>query len=129
MSAYIDANAFIQWEKGEFDLPAWAETNSGAEQPLFPATVWQQLNYGVYAWPADRAAKRSRFLAEIRASVVSFRRVHAVRAAQLEAELRREGIGLADCQIAAMAIEDGAELLTFNRKHFERVPGLRLAVV
>jgi predicted nucleic acid-binding protein len=35
--------------------------------------------------------------------------------------------GLADCQIAAVAIEDGAQLLTFNRRHFERVPGLRLA--
>jgi len=129
MSAYIDANAFIQWEKGEFDLPAWAEMNLGDEPPLFPATVWQQLNYGVYAWPPERAAKRRRFLAAIRASVVPFRRPHAVRAAQLEAELRREDIGFADCQIAAMALEDGAELLTFNRKHFERVPGLRLATV
>ena len=23
MSIYIDADAFVRWEKGEFDLPAW----------------------------------------------------------------------------------------------------------
>ncbi len=30
-------------------------------------------------------------------------------------------------QIAATALVDGAELLTFNTEHFGRVPGLRLA--
>ena len=35
----------------------------------------------------------------------------------------------ADAFIAAMALEDGAELLSFNRAHFERVRGLRLAAV
>ena len=129
MSAYIDANAFIAWEKGEFDLPAWMETHAGDAPIAFPATVWQQLNYGSFAWPPERAAKRQRFLAAIGAVVMSFRRPHAVRAAQLAAELKREDIGFADCQIAAMAIEDGAELLTFDRRHFERVPGLRLATV
>lgn len=128
MSAYIDASAFIAWEREEFDLVGWVESQ-GDEPANFPATVWQELNYGVYAWAPDRAAKRRQGLAALGAVVMSFRRAHAVRAAQLAAELRREGIGLADCQIAAMALEDGAQLLTFNRKHFERVPGLRLAEV
>jgi hypothetical protein len=26
MSTYIDADAFVRWEKGEFDLIAWLET-------------------------------------------------------------------------------------------------------
>ena len=54
---------------------------------------------------------------------------HAERAAQLAAELKLEAIGFADFQIAATALVDGAELLTFNREHFSRVPGLILAEV
>ena len=60
-------------------------------------------------------------------AVTPFRRVHAVRAARLAAELKLQSIGIADFQIAATALEDGAELLTFNREHFRRVPGLKLA--
>jgi len=130
VASFVDADAFVRWEKGEFDLPGWMESHLGEGEPaLFPATVWQQLHYGVYAWEAKRAAKRSRFLSLIRASVVSFSRRHAVRAAQLAAELKAEDIGVADFQVAATVIEDGGELLTFNRDHFERLPALRLVDV
>jgi predicted nucleic acid-binding protein len=61
--------------------------------------------------------------------VMPFGRAHASRAAELAAEMKMNAIGAADTQIAAMALVDGAELLTFNRGHFERVPGLRLAKV
>ena len=128
MSTYIDADAFGRWERGEFDLPGWMEAHAGDAPIAFPATVWQQLLYGVFAWSPERAAKRSRFLLAVGGlTVVPFSRVHAVRAARLTAELKLQTIGFADFQIAATALEDGAELLTFNRKHFERVPGLRLA--
>jgi predicted nucleic acid-binding protein len=127
MSIYIDADAFVRWEKGEFDLPAWLEAR-GDEPAAFPATVWQQLLYGVFAWPEDRAAKRSRCLVLLGGlAVVPFGRVHAVRASRLAGELKLQTIGFADFQIAATALEDGAELLTFNRDHFQRVPGLKLA--
>jgi predicted nucleic acid-binding protein len=62
-------------------------------------------------------------------SVAEFARPHAVRAAQLAAELKSSQIGFADFQIAATALVDGAELLTFNREHFGRVAGLTLAAV
>ena len=126
MASYIDADAFVRWEKGDFDLPAWLEAR-GEERPFFPATVWQQLLFGVFAWEPKRAVKRSRHLTAMQGQVVSFCRVHAVRAAQLAAELKSENIGVADFQIAATAIEDGAELLTFNREHYKRVPALKLA--
>jgi tRNA(fMet)-specific endonuclease VapC len=128
LSTYIDADVFGRWEKGEFDLPAWMEAYAGDAPIAFPVTVWQQLLYGVFAWSPERAAKRSRYLLAIGGlTVVPFSRVHAVRAARLTAELKLQDIGFADFQIAATALEDGAELLTFNRKHFERVPGLKLA--
>jgi predicted nucleic acid-binding protein len=59
-------------------------------------------------------------------SVSTFGAAHAARAAQLAAQLKLQTIGFADFQIAASALVDGADLLTFNRDHFTRVPGLRV---
>jgi predicted nucleic acid-binding protein len=127
MSTYIDSDAFIQWEKGAFDLLTWLEQH--LDEPVaFPPTVWQQLVFGIFAWEPARAAKRSRSLVLLGSvPVVDFQRTHAVRAAQLAVELKRQPIGFADCQIAANALVDGAQLLTFNTAHFGRVPGLKLS--
>ena len=129
MSIYIDADAIIRWEKGEFDLPTWLASRP-TQTMAIPATVWQQLQYGVHAWAPDRSAKRRRFLEAIgQLPVIAFTRAHAERAAILAAELKLQQIGFADFQIAASALEDNAELLTFNRDHFGRVPGLKLSAL
>ena len=79
---------------------------------------------------AERAGKRSRHLQVLAGvPVVPFEKRHASRAARIDAELKTNKIGFADCQIAACAIEERAELLTFNIEHFRRVPGLKLAKV
>ena len=51
------------------------------------------------------------------------------RAAEVRRSLERAGnsIGMADSLIAGIALLHGAVLLTHNRRHFERVPSLRLA--
>jgi predicted nucleic acid-binding protein len=129
VSIYIDADAVVRWEKGEFDLPGWLEAHHD-EPAAFPATVWQQLLFGLFAWPDQRANKRARTLLGLGAlSIVPFGRSHAARAAKLAGEMRLQSIGFADFQIAATALVDNAELLTFNRQHFGRVPGLRLAAL
>lgn len=53
----------------------------------------------------------------------------ARRAARVRRELeaRGEGIGMADYLIAGICLEHAAVLLTRNRGHFSRVPGLTLA--
>lgn len=50
----------------------------------------------------------------------------ADRAAEVRRELesRGEDIGMADSLIAGIVLTHGAQLLTRNRRHFERVPGL-----
>ena len=52
----------------------------------------------------------------------------ADQAANLRNMLKRKGqdIGMADSLIAGIVIRHGAILLTRNRRHFERVPGLPL---
>jgi len=42
-------------------------------------------------------------------------------------ELSGNPIGMADSLIAGIVASNGATLLTRNRRHFERVPGIRLA--
>jgi len=51
------------------------------------------------------------------------RRAAAVRR---ELEARGQGIGMADYLIAGIYLERSSILLTRNRSHFERVPGLSL---
>jgi predicted nucleic acid-binding protein len=117
-------------EKGEFDLPRWVEEHFTDELRL-SAVAWQELMYGVYAWESTRAQKRLRYLEELRRylTVCNYGRRQADRAARIAAELKSAPIGFSDCQVAATALEDDAELLSFNTEHFSRVAGLRLAKV
>lgn len=52
-------------------------------------------------------------------------------AAEVHRDLARRGepIGTADCLIAGICLANDAVLLTGNRKHFERVPGLHLGTL
>jgi predicted nucleic acid-binding protein len=123
---YVDADAIVNWEAGAFDLPRWIVDIHAEDTFYFPPTVLQQLLYGQFAWSTPRAQKRARFLQMINLPVSTFTGQHATRAAQLAAEMKMQTIGFADFQIAAAALEDGAALLTFNKKQFGRVPGLRV---
>jgi len=57
--------------------------------------------------------------------------VSADRAALIRQELERIGqaISMADSLIAGIVVSSGGMLLTRNRSHFERVPGLKLATL
>ena len=62
---------------------------------------------------------------------LSLDRASAHRAAEVRLGLEQLGIGIgmADSLIAGIVLLHGASLLTRNRQHFERVPGLSLAYV
>lgn len=51
----------------------------------------------------------------------------AAAAVRRELEVAGAKIGMADTRIAGVCLSRGASLFTRNRKHFERVSGLRLA--
>ncbi len=58
--------------------------------------------------------------------IVAFGEYEAYRCGELLAELSQAGtpIGVEDSQIGATALVHGLVVVTFNRKHFERIPGL-----
>ena len=80
---------------------------AGSSTPQQLATVEALLN-GLTVLPLDISCAR--------------------RAGQIRRDLERAGrpIGMADSLIAGIAVEHDAILITRNRKHYERVPGLRL---
>jgi tRNA(fMet)-specific endonuclease VapC len=78
-------------------------------------------------------AKDAAYLSRVREllSVVSslpLNEAAADRASEIRKTLERGGnpIAMADCLIAGIVADQGGILLTRNRRHFERVPGLRL---
>jgi tRNA(fMet)-specific endonuclease VapC len=60
---------------------------------------------------------------------LSLDRAGADRAAQVRRalETRGDAIGMGDSLIAGIVLQNGGTLMTRNRRHFERVEGLRIA--
>ena len=78
-----------------------------------------------------RRAKRPEVLEALLARLEAFPLLApaADRAAHISRDLAERGQALAevDCLIAGIVLEHGESLLTRNRRHFARIPGLRLA--
>jgi tRNA(fMet)-specific endonuclease VapC len=86
------------------------ELASGARRDAQRRTV-EQLLRALSIIPLDAAAARD--AAELRRAL----------------EAQDAAIGMADCLIAGICRTRAAILLTRNRRHFERVPGLRLGTL
>jgi tRNA(fMet)-specific endonuclease VapC len=61
-------------------------------------------------------------------NILNLDRESAVKAGRIEAELTNEGkiIDIEDIMIGAIAIENNESLLTRNKKHFDRIKGLKI---
>lgn len=87
-----------------------------------------ELYDGAFFTPNPDAA-----MAQVRSFLTAYRILEitdgvAERFGELRSSLRRRGALIQDFDllIAATALHHDLTLLTFNRRHFERVPGLRL---
>ena len=60
--------------------------------------------------------------------ILSLTKNSAILAGKISSSLMKEGqdIGLVDCMIAAIAITNNEILVTKNKKHFERIPNLKI---
>lgn len=76
----------------------------------------------------DFLARRDDILHLVRSRTFPLNPASALRAGELAATLRGVGqdIGLADCLQAGICLNFDVEFATRNRKHFDRVEGLRL---
>ena len=129
MAVILDADVIIRGEKGTFDLKAWLESKPDEVFEVAAITV-AELWHGVERADVARKGRRQQYLQRVLAPlpVVPYTEQIAHEHARIWAQLEASGkrIGAYDLLVAATALERGSEVATFNRRHFDCVPGLKV---
>jgi tRNA(fMet)-specific endonuclease VapC len=129
MAIIIDADVVIRGEKGTFDLRRWLSSRSDEQFEMAAITV-AELWHGVERATGMHRAARERYLRTILESipVIPYTEQTAYEHARVWAALETGGnmIGFYDVIVGATALERGAELATFNYRHFSQIKGLSL---
>lgn len=129
MAIILDADVIIQGEKGGFDLRGWVAARSDEEFEVAAITI-AELWHGVERAKGAQRTKRERYLQSMVTSlpVIAYTEQTAYHHARIWAELEARGkmIGYYDIVVAAIAVERGSVVATFNRRHFDLVRGLQV---
>jgi predicted nucleic acid-binding protein len=127
MAIILDADVIIKGEKGNFDLIAWLDSQTGQDLEIAAITV-AELWHGIERATASHRAKRERYLRTIveRLEPIPYTEITALIHARLWAKLESSGnmIGPHDLILASAALERDGAVATFNKRHFNLVPGL-----
>jgi tRNA(fMet)-specific endonuclease VapC len=92
------------------------------------AVTYAELLYGLEKNPSDKLERAiDEFVALVR--IIDWNHAAARKYAIIRHSLTKRGLitGSLDMQIAASAMATDAQLVTNNRKHFEKIEGLRIA--
>ena len=133
MGVILDTSILIEAERGRLDVDRFIE---GKEEELFGLSVITaaELLHGVHR--ADSAKRRRRRSAYVEKLIELFpiypfdlaaARIYA----DLWAQLLREGkmIGAHDLMIGSTALALGFSIATFNKREFDRIEGLEVALL
>src|SRR2546430_2354939 len=127
MAIMLDADVVIHGEKRRFDLKSWLAARPDEEFELAAITV-AELWHGVERATPPHKNKRLQYLRAILAllPVIPYTEQTAYEHARIWAEMQAEGkmTGYYDLIVAATALERRSQVATFNKSHFESVPGL-----
>jgi predicted nucleic acid-binding protein len=125
----LDADVIIRGEKGTFDLASWM-SHYGTEGFEVAAITVAELWHGVERASGEHRGKRERYIRAILEELptIPYVETTALEHARIWASLESSGqmIGDYDLIVAATAIERGSTIATFNKRHFERVEGLKV---
>ena len=128
MAIIIDADVIIKGEKGAFDLKAWIAAQSG-ELEVAAITV-AELWHGVERATVPYRARRERYIRTILDGVliIPYTQATALEHARIWAACEASGKTVAayDLIVAATAVERGSTVATFNRRHFEKIDGIKV---
>ena len=129
MAIILDADVIIKGEKGNFDLIAWLDAQTGEDLEIAAITV-AELWHGIERATVRHRAKRERYLRTIveRLEPIPYTESTALIHARLWADLESSGhmIGAHDMILASAALERDSVVATLNKRHFIVVPGLRV---
>jgi tRNA(fMet)-specific endonuclease VapC len=129
MALILDADVIIGGERGTFDLHRWVESHPEEHFEVAAITV-AELWHGVERASAVHKAARKAYLQAILEvlPVIPYTEHTAYEHARIWAELDSSGkmIGYYDVIVAATALERGSSVVTFNKKHFAQIKGLKV---
>ena len=133
MGVILDTSVLIEAEKGNFDLE---EFTKGREQEPFGLSVISvaELLHGVHR--ADTEMRRVKRSAYVEKAIDLFpiypfgiqpARIYA----QIWANLMKQGIqiGAHDLMIGSTALALGFSVASFNKRHFDKIEGLKLELL
>jgi tRNA(fMet)-specific endonuclease VapC len=129
----LDTSILIEHERGNLDITKFI---SGRENEEFAISVISvaELLHGVHRADSDaRRIKRSIFVEQVIDTfpIFTFDLETSRLYAKLWADLLSKGIkiGAHDLMIGATAISKGYSVTTFNKRHFDKIKGLRLELL
>jgi len=129
MAIVLDADVIIRGEKGTFDLKGWLASRPNELFEVAAITV-AELWHGVERATGAHKARRLQYLQAVLAPlpIIPYTEQTAHEHARIWAELEAAGkmIGSYDVIVAATALERGSGVATFNKRHFDCVPGLKV---
>jgi predicted nucleic acid-binding protein len=129
MAIILDADVIIRGEKGTFDLKGWLASRPNELFEVVAITV-AELWHGVERAAGAHKTRRRQYLQAVLAPlpIIPYTGQTALEHARIWAKLEAAGkmIGSYDVIVAATALERGSEVATFNQRHFDCVPGLKV---
>jgi tRNA(fMet)-specific endonuclease VapC len=129
MAVMLDADVIIAGERGTLDLERWLNSQEGQDFEIAAITV-AELWHGVERASPLHRKRRAAYLETIIAAlpIVPYTEQTAYQHARIWAQLEGSGkmIGFYDVIVAAMALEHGSSVATFNARHYRLVKGLSI---
>ncbi len=129
MGIIVDSDVIIRGEKGAFDFQAWCSSRTDDVFAVAAITV-AELWHGVERAAVAQRTRRKHYLQTVLTvlPIIAYTDRTAYLHAKIWAKLQAAGrmIGYYDLLVAATALELDYEVATFNTRHFESVPGLKV---
>ena len=129
----LNSSIIIDILRGKESVEAIEERFDSSDEEIFiPSPVIIELIRGIHLIDSIKNIKE-REIEEINNFlysfvVLDFNKESAIKTGEIEAELRNSGeiIDLEDIMIGAIALQNNQAILTRNKKHFERIKGLKV---
>jgi len=129
----LDSSIVIDILRGKESVKAIENKFDSSNEEIFiPSPVIIELIRGIYLKDTIRNIKEkekdeiNNFLYSF--VVLDLNKESAIKAGEIEAELRNAGemIDLEDIMIGAITLQNNETLITRNKKHFEKIRGLKI---
>ena len=129
----LDSSIIIDILRGKESVEAIEERFDSSDEEVFiPSPVIIELIRGIHLIDSIKNIKE-REIEEINNFlysfvVLDFNKESAIKTGEIEAELRNSGeiIDLEDIMIGAIILQNNETLITRNKKHFEKIRGLKI---